>query len=336
MRTVTASSKSVHAVRRVLRRLDTEPGAGPVAGTACTLQVPDYTCFAWEGMAPRNPSARASLQSRFLADWGLPGVLGLAYTPGEKVMTEGTQQPTPRSKREVKRLAKGDHVAVIGGGPAGLTAAYLLAKQGVQVTVFEATDMVGGISRTEVYKGYRFDIGGHRFFTKIEPVQELWDEILGEDFMDVPRLSRIYYNNKFFNYPLKARNALMGLGIFRSITIVLSYLKAQMFPSKEEVNFEQWVCNRFGRKLFETFFKTYTEKVWGMKCTEIRAEWAAQRIKNLSLGKAILNAASMNKRAEPRRSRRLINEFQYPRLGPGQMWEACTRPHPRAWAARSA
>jgi protoporphyrinogen oxidase len=211
---------------------------------------------------------------------------------------------------------------VIGAGPAGLTAAYLLSKQGYSVTVLEADDIVGGISRTAQYKGYRFDIGGHRFFTKIKPVENLWYEILGEDFISVPRLSRIHYDGKFFDYPLKAINALQGLGLWRAVTIVLSYLRWHWWPHPVEENFEQWVTNRFGRKLYQIFFKTYTEKVWGISCTEIRAEWAAQRIQGLSLAKAILSAAQIQRRSEHIKT--LINEFQYPRLGPGQMWETCT------------
>ncbi len=210
---------------------------------------------------------------------------------------------------------------MVGGGPAGLTAAYLLSKKGYRVTVFEGTDMLGGISQTAQYKGYRFDVGGHRFFTKIEPVEALWHEILGDEFIKVPRLSRIYYDGKFFDYPLRASNALLGLGLWRAGMMVLSYLRWHFKPYPVEDNFEQWVTNRFGKRLYETFFKTYTEKVWGMKCTEIRAEWAAQRIKGLSLAKAILSAASLNKRSTDIKT--LINEFQYPRLGPGQMWETC-------------
>jgi protoporphyrinogen oxidase len=198
----------------------------------------------------------------------------------------------------------------------------LLAKQGLaRVTVLEADRLVGGISRTAQYKGYRFDIGGHRFFTKIRPVEELWHEILGSEFISVPRLSRIHYNGRFFDYPLKAGNALRGLGLINAFRIVFSYLKWHYQPYAIEETFEQWVTNRFGKRLYEIFFKTYTEKVWGMPCSEIRAEWAAQRIQGLSLARAILNATALNRRGNTIKS--LIHQFQYPRLGPGQMWEAC-------------
>jgi len=229
--------------------------------------------------------------------------------------------PPYSAAREVARIRPGDHTVIIGGGPAGLTAAYLLSRSGYRVTVLEADQIVGGISRTAQYKGFRFDIGGHRFFTKIRPVEELWEEILGSEFISVPRLSRIHYAGKYFDYPLKAWNALSGLGPVNAIRIVWSYLQARLHPAPVEENFEQWVSNRFGRRLYEIFFKTYTEKVWGIPCDEIRAEWAAQRIQGLSLEKAILNAASLNRRSTAIKS--LINEFRYPRLGPGQMWEAC-------------
>ena len=224
--------------------------------------------------------------------------------------------------RSIARLSPGDTVVVIGAGPAGLTAAYLLSKAEVSTTVLESDDIVGGISRTAQYKQFRFDIGGHRFFTKIDPVQALWKEILGDQFISVPRLSRIYYDGRFFDYPIKAVNALKGLGLFNAVAIVLSYLRWQYRPHPVEENFEQWVTNRFGKRLYEIFFKTYTEKVWGIPCTEIRAEWAAQRIQGLSLAKAILTATSLNRRGSAIKT--LIHEFQYPRLGPGQMWERCT------------
>ena len=210
----------------------------------------------------------------------------------------------------------------MGAGPAGLTAAYELAKGGVSSLTVEATDTVGGLSQTGFYKGYRFDIGGHRFFTKVSVVEELWKEILPDDLLTRSRMSRIYYNGKFFAYPLKPFNALMGLGLFETFRCVASYGWANLFPSKPEDDFATWVSNRFGKRLFNIFFKTYTEKVWGIPCTEIQAEWAAQRIKGLSLFTAVKNAliGETAKRKEDV-VKTLIDEFLYPRHGPGMMWE---------------
>ena len=207
---------------------------------------------------------------------------------------------------------------IIGAGPAGLTTAYELAKGGGQSIVLEKADKVGGIARTETYKGYRFDIGGHRFFTKVGEVEQIWQEILGDKFIKVPRLSRIYYKGKFFSYPLEPYNALSNLGVINTLLIMWSYFKAKVRPNPVEENFEQWVSNRFGKRLYETFFKSYTEKVWGIPCTQIRADWAAQRIKGLSLKQAILNAV-----VGSNNTKTLIKEFDYPELGPGQMWECC-------------
>ncbi|MGE0126740.1 MAG: NAD(P)/FAD-dependent oxidoreductase [Blastocatellales bacterium] len=215
-------------------------------------------------------------------------------------------------------------VLITGAGPAGLTAAYELSKLGLQPTVLEADDQVGGLSRTVNYRGYRFDIGGHRFFSKVPLINELWEEMLREDFLVRPRLSRIYYREHFFDYPLKAVNALTGLGPVEAFLIGLSYTKARLFPHAEETNLEQWVSNRFGDRLYRIFFKTYTEKVWGIPCNEISADWAAQRIKNLSLREAIRNALlGSGRAADGQVITTLIEQFNYPRFGPGMMWERC-------------
>ncbi len=219
----------------------------------------------------------------------------------------------------------GESVVVIGAGPAGLTAAYELSKLGRNALVLEQDDLVGGISRTCEYDGYRFDIGGHRFFTKVDYVHELWHEIMGDEMLKRPRLSRIYYDGKFFDYPLKPVNALLGLGPVEAVRIGLSYLRAQLGQGRREASFEDWVVNRFGRRLYEIFFKTYTEKVWGMPCSEISADWASQRIKQLDLLVAVRNAllgSVATKSGELVTT--LIEEFEYPRHGPGQMWERCT------------
>ncbi|MEM7141428.1 MAG: NAD(P)/FAD-dependent oxidoreductase [Actinomycetota bacterium] len=211
---------------------------------------------------------------------------------------------------------------VIGAGPAGLTAAYELGKAGQTVTVLEAEDVVGGISQTAVRDGWRFDIGGHRFFTKVKPVQEFWHEILpDEDFLLRPRMSRIFYKGKFYDYPLKAFNALGNLGIIEAVRCVLSYLWVRVNPPKDQTTFEGYVAARFGWRLYRTFFKTYTEKVWGVPADQLEADWAAQRIKNLSLFGAIWNAITPSRNQKDITS--LIEEFEYPRHGPGMMWERC-------------
>ncbi|HEX2214931.1 MAG TPA: NAD(P)/FAD-dependent oxidoreductase, partial [Mycobacterium sp.] len=219
-------------------------------------------------------------------------------------------------------------VVIMGAGPAGLTAAWELTRSGVDVDVHEADPrFVGGISRTASYKGFRFDIGGHRFFTKADEVRKVWHEILDdEDWLSVPRMSRIYYRGKFFAYPLRALDALQKLGVIEAALCVLSYFKAKAFPRKEERSLEDWVVNRFGWRLYRIFFKTYTEKVWGMPCSEISADWAAQRIKGLSLIEAVRNAfntgSKKNRKGELIKT--LIDEFEYPKYGPGMMWERAT------------
>jgi len=215
-------------------------------------------------------------------------------------------------------------VVVIGGGPAGLTAARELHKLGLCSIILEADTLLGGISRTVDYRGFRFDIGGHRFFSKVPLINQIWEEILGEELLRRPRLSRIYYNNRFFDYPLKAGNALAGLGVWEAARCTLSYARARLFPHPNPKSFEDWVASRFGYRLYQIFFKTYTEKVWGIPCQEISADWAAQRIKNLSLWEAIRSALFGQARTRDGQIiTTLIDEFKYPRLGPGQMWETC-------------
>jgi protoporphyrinogen oxidase len=211
-------------------------------------------------------------------------------------------------------------IIIIGAGPAGLTAAWEAEKLGIKTLILEGDKVVGGISRTVERNGWRFDIGGHRFFTKVDEVYDIWDEILDEgDFLQRPRMSRIYYNKKFYDYPLKASNALFNLGIFEAIRCVLSYMYVRLKPPKNQDNFENWVAARFGWRLYRIFFKTYTEKVWGIEASKIGADWAAQRIKNLSLAKAILNSLKINKSDEIITT--LIDKFKYPKYGPGMMWE---------------
>jgi protoporphyrinogen oxidase len=210
---------------------------------------------------------------------------------------------------------------ILGAGPAGLTAAYLLAKQERPAIVLESQNQVGGLAKTEVRDGYRFDLGGHRFFTKSEEVEQLWHEIMKEEFLLRPRLSRIYWNGKFLEYPLRGPDVIKKLGPVELTRSLFSYLVAAAKPKGEEETFEQWVSNRFGKRLYELFFRSYTEKVWGVPTTEIRAEWAAQRIKGLSFFSAAKAAFFGNK---GNNIKSLIGQFHYPRFGPGQMWEAMT------------
>jgi len=212
-------------------------------------------------------------------------------------------------------------VAVLGAGPAGLTAAYRLARRGVPVVVFEAGEEVGGLARTVVRNGYRFDLGGHRFFTKSAEVEALWEELLGPELLTRPRLSRIYWRGRFVEYPLRPADVFAKVGPLELSRSLASYARARLRPAAPTETYEEWVSSRFGRRLFELFFKTYTEKVWGVGTDELRAEWAAQRISDLSLWSAL--RAALPGGGETPKS--LIEEFRYPRLGPGQMWEEMAR-----------
>lgn len=209
-------------------------------------------------------------------------------------------------------------VIIIGAGPAGLAAGYYLAKNKVKALILEKDHRVGGICKTIEHKGCRFDIGGHRFFTNIAEIKRLWHEILGDKLLKRPRLSRIYYDNKFFDYPLILTNTVKNLGIFGSLLILLSYLKSQFNKKKEIITFEDYITKYFGRRLFKTFFKVYTEKVWGIPCTQISADWARQRITGLSMITAITEALVFGHNDN---IRTLTREFYYPVLGPGMMYD---------------
>jgi predicted dehydrogenase/protoporphyrinogen oxidase len=232
-----------------------------------------------------------------------------------KIEATGSHPAEPTGVRE-----DDGHIgtAILGGGPAGLTAAYVLARRGQPGLVFEADGTPGGIAKSVEFKGFRFDLGGHRFFTKLKPIQRLWEDMLGEELLTRPRLSRIYFNGKFFAYPITAKDVVGRLGIRESVLCAMSYLWASRRGADDSETFEEWVTARFGRRLYDAFFRSYTEKVWGIPGSEIRSLWAAQRIKNFSLGKAILDILGIRREHVTT----LIEEFRYPRLGPGQMWDA--------------
>lgn len=209
-------------------------------------------------------------------------------------------------------------IAIIGAGPAGLTAAFELAKNGLNVQIFEAGDSVGGMAKTISLWGQLVDLGPHRFFSSDPRVNRLWLDVVGQDYSMVSRLTRIYYKKTFFDYPLRALNALFGLGVIQSIFCVLSYIHAKVLPIRDESTFESWVINRFGRRLFTIFFKSYSEKLWGISCKELDADFAAQRIKKLSLYEAIKSAVF---KSGGSKHKTLVDEFAYPHQGAGAVYD---------------
>ena len=224
-------------------------------------------------------------------------------------------EPNRRNRGET--IGESGSPIVLGAGPAGITAGYLLAARGLEPVVLEATGQVGGLARTEVRDGYRFDLGGHRFYTKSPEVEALWHEVLGAELLRRERLSRIHWRGRLIEYPLRAGDVVRNVGALEVLRSGASYAWARTRPRREAESFEDWVTQRFGRRLFELFFRSYTEKVWGVPTSEIRAEWAAQRVRGLSLGRAVRGALGSGRDEV----RSLIEEFDYPRLGPGQMWE---------------
>ena len=220
------------------------------------------------------------------------------------------------------------HTVVIGAGPAGLTAARELTGHGDPVTVVESDSMVGGISRTVERDGWRFDIGGHRFFTKVPRVEAFWHDVLPpEDFLVRPRMSRIFYGGKFYDYPIKLGNALRNLGVVEALRCALSFLWVRLRPPPDRDTLEGYIVANYGWRLYRHFFKTYNEKVWGVPASELSADWGAQRIKGMSLWTAVWeplrNSLPGARRSRSAQVTSLIEEFQYPKYGPGMMWERC-------------
>jgi len=295
-----------------------------------SLELRDFAGAIHERRSPRS-SADMGLDvvrtieavERSLVEGGIPVPV---LAPGNRSVQEtlharareATREAAPTEEPAGPDGGASIGTAILGAGPAGLTAAHVLARRGLRGAVFEADGAVGGIAKTIEFNGYRFDLGGHRFFTKLKAVQRLWEEMLGAEFLTRPRLSRIYYNGKYFSYPITARDVVGRLGLLEATRCAFSYLAAARHRRVEAETFEEWVTARFGRRLYDAFFRSYTQKLWGIPGSEIRSLWAAQRIKNFSLPKAVLSMLGLQREHVTT----LIEEFRYPRLGPGQMWEA--------------
>ncbi len=294
------------------------------------LELLDFCSAVLDGTSPRS-TAQLGVDvieviegvERSLAAGGAPVSTSAEHTPlAEELLLRIAPGWAQRfDRRDPTRSRESAGTAVLGGGPAGLTAAYVLGQRGEPGIVFEADGRVGGISKTVEQDGYRFDLGGHRFFTKLEPIGALWEKILGEELLTRPRLSRIYFDGKYFDYPLTAKDVIGRLGLWESFRCALSYLRAKRRSRAQLDTFEEWVTARFGHRLYDAFFRSYTEKVWGIPGSEIRSLWAAQRIKNFSLFQAVLTILGLRREHVTT----LIEEFRYPRLGPGQMWETVSR-----------